>query len=1117
MKVSPALQEEIATKINAKITFQEFDESLNAITNGGAPGPSGATANMVKAWSTPTRRIVYAHMENIWIARATPKWFKDKVIKLAPKIAGNPELNNMRPISLYEVLRKAWTTILGKRIHLVWHNNDVLHSKQYGYRLDKSTQMALFTVINEMEDAQHAKATKHITFWDIKRAFDSIPRNIQKLAWVRLGVPKDVAEWFVELDDGGLSFISSPFYHLNKDLHSPESMAGKNTHFSQAAHMAFEAQRSIGQGESASSLMWVALYDILLELIDPRNRHLHVAEKQLTYSDDDADKANPAAFADDLATITAGPNAEHMQQIQATWLSAFCAFTGLVIHPAKIKPTLLGPIPEKYNRLATIGPLPYDSKTDIIVHDLKWNAISCPLLPNLSTVKYLGVNLELRERNVNASYDATFLDINAHLSHLLIQPGSPDPKIDYILFKLMPIVLATATCANWTLKQYRTLDLPFSRAYRIILAFPMKAPDFILYMPQSEMGVGLPRFSDKAQVMKWEALTRCLAVGGAPARSMNDFFDRLPASTSTTVDFIRTLRPPMNEMNEVAWPNKRYTVRSLVEWFHQSGLSMCCTTQDPRTREEMPHFNESIADLAEDLRLWPSQSYSDEDNADLPPIRLVATDGSFSTKPRGAYDIITSESELRCCGTGGGGIVFIPPGYHESTSDPPLGVQLTLSHEAPGMNAFVWELAAQAVALEFTKYLPPEGLVLTSDCTSAIEINNRSLRTRHNQQGNVRGGYFATGAHRFADTLLPQQFIHTYGHPERSETRRTTPSLRDKSICMADAIAGGKDRATLGTKTFPMQHHEIKLDNVLSEIIPVGHWHLRTLGDVPYPVVGDVLPFQHKAQQKAYCQKRDQTNSEDRWTSTAFGFAHKVHPLPNRSYWAAGRRALIAFDWIGHGRNRAKPLHLSTAERETLSKCSICGQPDSQAHCMLACQHPPFHKLRTKARLDQGLAAADLISKTASKNMIHFIQQVVHASWTSSSSTSRIWLGLWNEQTLQSMLRQPLRAPMSLPNRQQYIKTVRILTAPLLEAYYGMLSIVTHLDHSTTAPSTATDEDPAVIPTPSYLSDILENTYTQHHPDNAPTPLHQIAHIPTFDSFTLSNAAFGHRNADGAV
>jgi hypothetical protein len=230
---------------------------------------------MVKAWSAETRHLVYYHMNNIWTKRATPGWFKDKLIKLAPKIAGSTELNNMRPISLYEVIRKAWATIVGRRIHQAWHDLKLLNPSQHGYRLDSGTPMALHTVINEIEHAHHAQVTTYLTFWGVKRAFDSIPRNVQKLAWTRLGVPVDVAEWFVNLDDGGLSFISSPYYHTNKNIRTPTELKSEAGHFTSAPHLGFTAERGIGQGESASSLLWVALYDILLDWLNPQNRWLH--------------------------------------------------------------------------------------------------------------------------------------------------------------------------------------------------------------------------------------------------------------------------------------------------------------------------------------------------------------------------------------------------------------------------------------------------------------------------------------------------------------------------------------------------------------------------------------------------------------------------------------------------------------------------------------------------------------------------------------------------------------------------------------------------------------------------------------------------------------------------
>jgi hypothetical protein len=177
-KVTPHVQQQVHEAINNTITLQDFEDAIEDIPADGAPGPSQVTANMIKAWSAETRAFIYEHMLNMWSTRTTPKWFKDKLLKLAPKVAGNSDLSNMRPISLYEIIRKVWTTIVAKRINLVWHTNKVLHPSRYGYQLDNGVHMALFNTINQIEGARMDKETKHITFWDIRRAFDSIPRTL---------------------------------------------------------------------------------------------------------------------------------------------------------------------------------------------------------------------------------------------------------------------------------------------------------------------------------------------------------------------------------------------------------------------------------------------------------------------------------------------------------------------------------------------------------------------------------------------------------------------------------------------------------------------------------------------------------------------------------------------------------------------------------------------------------------------------------------------------------------------------------------------------------------------------------------------------------------------------
>ena len=331
--------------------------------------------------------------------------------------------------------------------------------------------MPLLNVLDEIEDAIHNDRSKQITFWDIRRAFDSIPRHLQRLAWIRLGVPLDVASWLVSLDDGGLSFIGSPHYFHSCSLRSADELLQASSHITKAPDLGFTAHRGIGQGESASSLQWVALYDILLEWIDPRNTHLHEAEDLPPLQQVDLDTTIINAYADDLATITGGPRAADMQQQQATWLSAFCAFTGLTMHPRKIIATTIGP--------------PMTHTPSLSIRDAQWHRVDCTVTPDLASVKYLGTHLDLR--NTDTLFKRTFDDLATRTSHLLLQPGPPQAKVDYIRNKILPIARYTAMLANWPLARYRQLDRPLSAAYRRILALPKKFPSSLLYLSKRDV------------------------------------------------------------------------------------------------------------------------------------------------------------------------------------------------------------------------------------------------------------------------------------------------------------------------------------------------------------------------------------------------------------------------------------------------------------------------------------------------------------------------------------------------------------------------------------------------------------------------------------------------------
>jgi hypothetical protein len=65
-KINPEVEAKVRAAKDTPITFEDFEAALKDIVNGGAPGPSMATANMVKEWSTEVRQSACTHMSVLW-------------------------------------------------------------------------------------------------------------------------------------------------------------------------------------------------------------------------------------------------------------------------------------------------------------------------------------------------------------------------------------------------------------------------------------------------------------------------------------------------------------------------------------------------------------------------------------------------------------------------------------------------------------------------------------------------------------------------------------------------------------------------------------------------------------------------------------------------------------------------------------------------------------------------------------------------------------------------------------------------------------------------------------------------------------------------------------------
>ena len=246
--------------------------------------------------------------------------------------------------------------------------------------------------------------------------------------------------------------------------------------------------------------MWVEVYDIPLDWIDPDKKDLHPAGfhdlsrpthftaplTQPTARTTDPHIEN--AYANDLATISTGANAYTIQQMQAEWISAFCTFTGLQLNMQKIVSVSIGLHEPQIPSFLT-------------VYNHLWQPTKCAITQHPKNLTNLGLRLDdILTDNSTAALSTIKVKTSAMIEHLLDQPGTVPAKIDYIRFKILPIILHTAQCSNWSLAQYRSLDKPFTKAYKIILVLPSHFPTALLYLPLDKGGIGLPRLSGRAQV-----------------------------------------------------------------------------------------------------------------------------------------------------------------------------------------------------------------------------------------------------------------------------------------------------------------------------------------------------------------------------------------------------------------------------------------------------------------------------------------------------------------------------------------------------------------------------------------------------------------------------------------
>ena len=188
MHSSPCSDELLCTAEEVIFLIMSLDPSK-------ANRPDGISAQMLKRTAHSIAPSL-TKLFNISISQGRfPECWKTYSVVPIPKSANRSEATDYRPISLLSVVSK----MLERQFHLyvTKHLNEChpLSNKQWGFQSGKSTVTALLSVTHDWFQALEAGQEVCSIFFDLRKAFDSVPHRplVDKLA--NLGLDVHALSW----------------------------------------------------------------------------------------------------------------------------------------------------------------------------------------------------------------------------------------------------------------------------------------------------------------------------------------------------------------------------------------------------------------------------------------------------------------------------------------------------------------------------------------------------------------------------------------------------------------------------------------------------------------------------------------------------------------------------------------------------------------------------------------------------------------------------------------------------------------------------------------------------------------------------------------------------------
>ena len=191
-ELEKAKQRPMKNEMSCLPSLEDLCEAITRLKNGKAAGSSGILPEMIKVACEREEflEVLLDLVHEVWKESKVPSDWTNAILIPIPKKGDLSSCDNWRGISLLDVVGKLVASILQRRLQVL--AEEVLTESQCGFRRGRSCSDMVFTMRQLVEKSWEHSAKLFVTFIDLQKAYDSVPRNAMWMALRKLGVPDSI-------------------------------------------------------------------------------------------------------------------------------------------------------------------------------------------------------------------------------------------------------------------------------------------------------------------------------------------------------------------------------------------------------------------------------------------------------------------------------------------------------------------------------------------------------------------------------------------------------------------------------------------------------------------------------------------------------------------------------------------------------------------------------------------------------------------------------------------------------------------------------------------------------------------------------------------------------------